>query len=174
VQPLAGRFDGAIRILEEQVQQQNDMDRSRWVLGLAGYVSCTEGGLAGSGLTFDDRRLRAPLFGSQNVATKKGMTDTALTVEKARVGERRRRTVRVLPASDPPGSNQTSGTAGLVGPGSNNREVNTSLLTERGEGISFTKDSRGERTPIELFIAGVRRWEAGLRRRIDGENPVPE
>ena len=143
-------------------------------LGLAGYGSCTEGGLAGGVPTFDDRRLRVPLFGSQNVARKKEVTDTALTVEKSGVGERRRRTVRVLPASDPPESHQTRETAGLVGPASNKRRANTSLLTERGEGISFTKDSRGERTPIGLLIAGVRRWEAGLRRRIDGENPVPE
>jgi hypothetical protein len=31
----------------------------------------------------------------------------------------------------------------------------------------FLKDSRGDKTGIELFIAGVRGWEAGLRRRLD-------
>jgi hypothetical protein len=29
------------------------------------------------------------------------------------------------------------------------------------------KDSRGEKTAIELFIDGIQGWEAGLRRCID-------
>ena len=33
------------------------------------------------------------------------------------------------------------------------------------EGL-VSENSRGDRTAIELFIAGVRGWEAGLRRRI--------
>lgn len=31
-----------------------------------------------------------------------------------------------------------------------------------------------DRTPIELFIAGVREWEAGLRSRINDEKHWPE
>jgi hypothetical protein len=27
--------------------------------------------------------------------------------------------------------------------------------------------SRGDKTPIELFIAGIREWKAGVRRRLD-------
>jgi hypothetical protein len=34
------------------------------------------------------------------------------------------------------------------------------------EGL-ISKDSRGNRTAIELFMAGIRGWEAGLRRRLD-------
>jgi hypothetical protein len=33
------------------------------------------------------------------------------------------------------------------------------------EGLIF-ENSRGNKTAIELFIAGIRRWEAGLRRSI--------
>jgi hypothetical protein len=29
------------------------------------------------------------------------------------------------------------------------------------------KNSRGDKTAIELFVAGVRHWEAGVRRRLD-------
>jgi hypothetical protein len=101
--------------------------------------------LAGGVLTFDDRRLPVPLFGSHNVDTTKEVTDAALTKDEAGVGEGRRRTDRVHVALDWPETNDTSGTAGLVGPVSNDREVNTNLLTDRREGISFTKDSRGER-----------------------------
>jgi hypothetical protein len=36
------------------------------------------------------------------------------------------------------------------------------------EGPSFEK-SRGDWTPLELFIAGVRGWEAGLRELVDRE-----
>jgi hypothetical protein len=31
-------------------------------------------------------------------------------------------------------------------------------------GLSFL--SRGDRTPLELFMAGFRGWEAGLRRQV--------
>jgi hypothetical protein len=31
----------------------------------------------------------------------------------------------------------------------------------------FCKECRGDKTAIELFIAGIRGWEAGLRRRLD-------
>ena len=34
------------------------------------------------------------------------------------------------------------------------------------EGLNCQK-SRGDKTAIELFIAGIKGWEAGLRRRID-------
>jgi hypothetical protein len=36
----------------------------------------------------------------------------------------------------------------------------------RVEGLSVSL-SRGDKTAIELFIAGIRGWEAGLRRRMD-------
>jgi hypothetical protein len=36
-----------------------------------------------------------------------------------------------------------------------------SLLLQRG------LHSRGDKTAIELFLAGIRGWEAGLRRRMD-------
>jgi hypothetical protein len=32
----------------------------------------------------------------------------------------------------------------------------------------FLKESGEDRTPIELFIAGVRGWEAPLRRQMEG------
>jgi hypothetical protein len=31
------------------------------------------------------------------------------------------------------------------------------------------KNSRGDKTAIELFLAGIRGWEAGLRRRLDDD-----
>ena len=34
--------------------------------------------------------------------------------------------------------------------------------------------NRDDRTAIELFIAGVQGWEAGLRRRLDGGKAKPE
>lgn len=36
------------------------------------------------------------------------------------------------------------------------------------------QSSRGDKTPLERFIAGVRGWEAGLRRRLKCENTIPE
>jgi hypothetical protein len=33
---------------------------------------------------------------------------------------------------------------------------------------SFLKKS-GDKTPLELFIAGIQGWEAGLRRRMDSQ-----
>jgi hypothetical protein len=41
------------------------------------------------------------------------------------------------------------------------------------EGL-LVSSSRGDKTAIELFVAGIRGWEAGLRRRVDGESPVSE
>ncbi len=37
-------------------------------------------------------------------------------------------------------------------------------LNSHQESDSVTKDNRGDKTPLELFLAGVRGWEAGLRR----------
>jgi len=34
--------------------------------------------------------------------------------------------------------------------------------------------SRGDKTPLELFLAGIRGWEAYLRRRLDDKKPVLE
>jgi hypothetical protein len=33
--------------------------------------------------------------------------------------------------------------------------------------------NRGDWTPLELFLNGIRGWEAGLRRRIDDRKPLP-
>jgi hypothetical protein len=38
------------------------------------------------------------------------------------------------------------------------------------EGL-VSENSRGDRTPLELFIAGVQGWEAGLRRQMDDGTP---
>jgi hypothetical protein len=38
------------------------------------------------------------------------------------------------------------------------------------EGLVSQK-SRGDRTAIELFIAGIRGWEAGIRRQLADSNP---
>ena len=37
-----------------------------------------------------------------------------------------------------------------------------------GEGAIFGSVSRGDRTPLELFLAGVSGWEGNLRRLHDG------
>ena len=34
------------------------------------------------------------------------------------------------------------------------------------------ENSRGDKTPLELFVAGVRGWEAAVRRRMTGEMPA--
>ena len=38
------------------------------------------------------------------------------------------------------------------------------------EGL-LSEKSRGDKTPLELFIAGIRDWETGLRRRMDDGKP---
>jgi hypothetical protein len=40
------------------------------------------------------------------------------------------------------------------------------------EGL-LSEKSRGDKTPLELFIAGVQGWEAGLRRRFDNSKSNP-
>jgi hypothetical protein len=43
------------------------------------------------------------------------------------------------------------------------------LLIDTQYGRSgFSEQNRGDKTPLELFLAGVRGWETGLRRRMDG------
>jgi hypothetical protein len=37
----------------------------------------------------------------------------------------------------------------------------------------ISKDNRGDRTAIELFLAGVRGWEGRLRRRMEDGKPSP-
>jgi hypothetical protein len=37
-------------------------------------------------------------------------------------------------------------------------------------GLNLRKDSRGDWTPLVLFIAGVRDWEGGIRRWLDARN----
>jgi hypothetical protein len=41
------------------------------------------------------------------------------------------------------------------------------------EGLTSEK-SRGDKTPLELFNAGVRDWEAGLRRLTDDHKWKPD
>jgi hypothetical protein len=41
------------------------------------------------------------------------------------------------------------------------------------EGL-VSENSRGDKTPLELFLAGVRALEAGLRRRMYAGSPVAE
>ena len=41
------------------------------------------------------------------------------------------------------------------------------------EGL-ISKNSRGDKTPLELFIAGVRGWEAELQRRLDDGKFMPD
>jgi hypothetical protein len=36
------------------------------------------------------------------------------------------------------------------------------------------RNGRGDKTPLELFLAGVLALEAGLRRRMDAESSVAE
>jgi hypothetical protein len=38
------------------------------------------------------------------------------------------------------------------------------------EGL-ISKNSRGDKTAIELFIVGIRAWEAELRRRMEDAKP---
>ncbi len=41
------------------------------------------------------------------------------------------------------------------------------------EGL-LSEKSRGDKTPLELFLAGVRGWDTGLRRRLDDGKPKPD
>ena len=41
------------------------------------------------------------------------------------------------------------------------------------EGL-ISKNSRGDKTAIELFLAGIRGWEAGLRRWMDNGTPCSD
>ena len=41
------------------------------------------------------------------------------------------------------------------------------------EGL-LSENSRGDKTAIELFIAGIQGWEAGLRRRLDDGKSKPD
>jgi hypothetical protein len=44
------------------------------------------------------------------------------------------------------------------------------LFKALAEGL-ISKNNRGDWTPLALFIAGVRGWKAGLRRRLDEGKP---
>lgn len=46
------------------------------------------------------------------------------------------------------------------------------VAIECGELLRFR--SRDDKTPLELFLAGIRDWEAGLQRRLDDAKPFPE
>jgi hypothetical protein len=43
---------------------------------------------------------------------------------------------------------------------------------ERNVNAMPLRQSRGDKTAIELFVAGVRGWQAGLRRRPDDGKPA--
>jgi hypothetical protein len=40
--------------------------------------------------------------------------------------------------------------------------------------VLLLKNSRGDKTPLELFIAGVRGWEGQLRKQVRNESPFLE
>jgi hypothetical protein len=40
-------------------------------------------------------------------------------------------------------------------------------LVADGQRRVVCDSSRGDKTPLELFMAGIQGWEAGLRRRLD-------
>ena len=44
---------------------------------------------------------------------------------------------------------------------------------ENVEGL-FLKNSRGDKTAIELFVAGIRGWEAGVRNQLIDGKPVSD
>jgi hypothetical protein len=39
-------------------------------------------------------------------------------------------------------------------------------------GSDERKTRRGDKTPLQLFVAGLRVWEAAVRRRMTGEMPA--
>jgi hypothetical protein len=41
------------------------------------------------------------------------------------------------------------------------------------EGL-ISKNSRGDKTAIELFVAGIRSWEAGVRNQLIDGKPVSD
>jgi hypothetical protein len=65
----------------------------------------------------------------------------------------------------------------LAAEGQHARQSVTRVLTMKKPfgkyaGGLIRKDSRGDKTDIELFMAGVRGWEAAVRRRMTGEMPA--
>jgi hypothetical protein len=46
-------------------------------------------------------------------------------------------------------------------------------LNVLAEGL-LVSSSRGDKTAIELFLGGIRGWEADLRRRVQCENSIQE
>jgi hypothetical protein len=53
-----------------------------------------------------------------------------------------------------------------------NGMIPTKQPTAKTDDGPRSENSRGDRTPLELFIAGVRGWEAYPRRRLDDVTPV--
>jgi hypothetical protein len=49
--------------------------------------------------------------------------------------------------------------------------IPTKQPTAKTDGGLMPENSRDNRTAIELFVAGIFGWEAGLRRRIDDAKP---
>ena len=50
-------------------------------------------------------------------------------------------------------------------------QIPTTVAFATTGGISV-RISRGDKTPLELFVGGVRGWEAAVRRRMTGEMPA--
>jgi hypothetical protein len=45
----------------------------------------------------------------------------------------------------------------------------------RGQSFPYAMPfSRGDKTPLELFIAGIASWDTGLRRRLEEGKPASE
>ena len=65
-------------------------------------------------------------------------------------------------------SDRIAGLAPIMGDGSQAPAVSGN--DRQHEGVSFTKVSRGDRTPLELFLAGLEGWNAALRWHFPGEN----
>ncbi len=45
---------------------------------------------------------------------------------------------------------------------------------ESWDGQSLGNVSRGDRTAIELFIAGLQTWDGGLRRVVNSRSPIAD
>jgi hypothetical protein len=56
-------------------------------------------------------------------------------------------------------------------PGGADAKPSDQTAKVNGEGDSYSKVNRGDKTAIELFLAGIRGWEAGLRHQFDGDRP---
>lgn len=70
--------------------------------------------------------------------------------------------------------NRETGSRGRKGGRRLKRKCRQRLRRQRVAAFEIDIESRDDRTPIELFIAGVQGWEAGLRRQIEDGKPKLE